>query len=122
MLDLRMRALNAANPQAHSPAKSDTYRSTQVTPKQPMASPQYNTPQHKALRKQYRRVVDAGNGWCAELICLMPSRHIAPYMPFDLAHDRATGGHLGAAHPLCNRAEGGRHRHAKNKRSERWEL
>lgn len=51
--------------------------------------------------------VDAGRAYCAELICLMPDRWIAPGSEWDAAHDRENPGqYLGPAHARCNRSEG----------------
>ncbi len=70
---------------------------------------------HKAERERHRPTVEAGHASCTEIICLMPNRWIQPGTPWDLAHDRASGGYLGPAHSRCNRAEGARWRHAKAK-------
>ena len=68
----------------------------------------YDTPQHKHERARWKRIVDYGDGYCAEYFCLERDRWIEPGTPWDLAHDRDTGGYLGAAHARCNRAEGAR--------------
>lgn len=73
-----------------------------------MSKPQYNY-KHEQVRAALRRSVDAGQAWCAEDHCLMPTRWIPPGTPWDLAHNRATGGYLGPAHAKCNRTEGGKH-------------
>ena len=73
-----------------------------------MTKAKYATPEHRAKVKQYRVDVDNGNGWCAELVCLMPSRHIEPGAAIDAAHAPGGLGYLGPAHPLCNRSEGGK--------------
>lgn len=65
-----------------------------------------NTTAHKRERRRWAPVVTSGNGWCAERICLMPTRWLDPGQPWDLAHDHQHGGYLGPAHPRCNRAEG----------------
>ncbi len=75
---------------------------------------------HQAKRDQLRPTVDSGRAWCAELVCKHPSRWIQPGTPWDLAHDRATGGYLGPAHADCNRSEGGREKHRR--RAGRWSL
>jgi hypothetical protein len=77
---------------------------------------------HRAVRAQWRPVVDAGDAWCAELVCLMPNRWIQPGTAWDLAHDRAGGGYLGPAHAHCNRAEGGREKHKRKALTNRWTL
>jgi hypothetical protein len=68
--------------------------------------------EHQRLKEQWRPIVDAGRAICAEPICLLPDRHIAPSQPWDLAHNRRTGGYRGPAHRRCNRAEGARHKEA----------
>lgn len=66
-----------------------------------------NSTAHKRERQRWAPVVASGNGWCAERICLMPTRWLDPGQPWDLAHDHARGtGYLGPAHRKCNRAEG----------------
>lgn len=65
---------------------------------------------HQAERARWQPTIDRGEGRCAELICLMPTRVIQPGRRWDLAHDRTTGGYLGPAHPKCNRTEGATYR------------
>jgi hypothetical protein len=71
------------------------------------------------MRAQYRRVVERGDGWCAEIICLNPQgRWIDPFdeAGWDLAHD-LDGSYLGPAHARCNRSEGARR---GNRMRSRW--
>ena len=70
---------------------------------------------HQAERARLKPTVDAGQAYCTEVICLMPSRWIQPDAHWDLAHDRARGGYLGPSHRRCNRAEGARWRHLKRR-------
>jgi hypothetical protein len=70
---------------------------------------------HQAERARWRPIVDRGDAWCAEVVCLLASRWIRPGTPWDLAHDRNTGGYLGPAHRRCNRAEGARFRNRRGK-------
>lgn len=65
-----------------------------------------NSAAHKRERRRWLPVVRAGNGWCAELVCLRPSRWMDPSEPWDLAHDHVNGGYLGPSHRACNRSEG----------------
>lgn len=65
-------------------------------------------PLHAKIRAQYAPSVAAGHEICTEPICLMPGRRIPPGTPWDLAHNRSTGGYRGPAHARCNRAEGAR--------------
>lgn len=66
----------------------------------------HRTAEHKAARAAWEPTVEAGEAYCAELICLMADRWIEPGTPWDMAHDRRTGGYLGPAHRACNRSEG----------------
>jgi hypothetical protein len=90
-----------------------------------MTTPKYATRQHRELRKQWACVIAAGGGWCAEAVCLMPSRFIAPGEPWDLAHDATGTWYLGASHPACNRSEGasrGNRMRGKRLGPRRWPL
>lgn len=78
--------------------------------------------QHQAERRGWAPTVEAGEAWCAEVICLEPDRWIEPGTPWDLAHNRDTGGYLGPAHERCNRAEGARYRNRRADRPRRWIL
>ena len=77
-----------------------------------MTKAKYATPQHRAKVKQYRADVDSGNGWCAELVCLVEqgggTRYIPPFDPMDAGHTPDGLGYIGPVHPLCNRSEGGK--------------
>jgi hypothetical protein len=70
-----------------------------------MTQPQYRYA-HQQTRKRLAPVVAAGDAYCAELVCKMRTRWIAPGSDWDLAHDRVNGGYLGPAHSRCNRSEG----------------
>lgn len=61
---------------------------------------------HAAVRRMLAPQVAAGDGWCAEPVCLFESRWIPPSSPWDLAHNRECGGWRGPAHAKCNRSEG----------------
>ncbi len=65
---------------------------------------------HQRTRAALTPTINAGDGYCTELICLMPTRWIQPGTPWDLAHTRPGPGYLGPAHASCNRAEGARHK------------
>jgi hypothetical protein len=60
---------------------------------------------HQKRKAHWRPIVDAGQGWCAEPICLMPSRWIPPGSPWHLAHGDSQGTYRGPAHARCNLAE-----------------
>lgn len=55
-------------------------------------------------------LVNAGQAYCAQPQCLMPTRWIRPGTPWDAAHNRATGEYYGPAHRRCNRSEGARYK------------
>lgn len=65
-----------------------------------------NSAAHKRERKLWLPVVKAGQAYCSEPVCLMPSRWLDPSQPWDLSHDHQRGGYLGPSHRRCNRAEG----------------
>lgn len=74
---------------------------------------------HQRERDTWRPIVDAGMAFCAEPICLMPSRWIPPGSTWDLAHDRTNPGtYRGAAHARCNRSEGASHGNRQRARVE----
>jgi hypothetical protein len=85
-----------------------------------VALPKYTTRTHKLLRKQYAVTIRAGQGWCAETVCLEErdgrTRFIPPDTPWsgwDVPHnDDGVTYKDGPAHARCNRADGGR-RHGK---------
>lgn len=70
---------------------------------------------HQRERERWAPSVAAGQAQCAERICLERTRWITPGTPWDLAHDRASGGYLGPAHAKCNRSEGARYVHGKDR-------
>jgi len=63
---------------------------------------------HRRIRQQYARMVAAGRAQCSEVVCVMPTRWIAPGMAWDLAHGPTRDTYLGPAHARCNRSEGGK--------------
>lgn len=73
-----------------------------------MAAPQYNAPHYKRAKAALRPDVEAGLAMCAELVCVMPTRHIPAGSRWALAHDHRdpTGMTLlGPAHAKCNSVE-----------------
>ena len=90
-----------------------------------MAAAKYNTAEHKRLRAQYGRQIAAGQGWCVEPVCVMPSRYIAPgtaSTDWHVPHNEDGVTYRGGpAHMRCNTADGGRRRHVKRE-SNRWVL
>lgn len=84
-----------------------------------MTQPQYRTREYRAAKEQLRPIVEAGLAYCAELVCVEPSRRIAPGAPWALAHDHRdpTGQTLlGPAHRRCNGAESARRNNPKRPR------
>ncbi|GGO86649.1 hypothetical protein GCM10011584_09470 [Nocardioides phosphati] len=88
---------------------------------------------HRARRAALQPNIDAGNGWCHELVCLKTSRAIDPDDEWDLAHDRRVcpgknrhrcvdACYLGPAHAQCNRSEGGVEKHRKADTRKRWRI
>lgn len=77
-----------------------------------MAGPQHRTHEYRLARKAYTKAQAQGD-WltCAQPICIMPSRSIAPSDPIDVAHDDTGTRILGPAHARCNRSDGGKRRH-----------
>ena len=86
----------------------------------------YDTRAHRKLRAQYRKLVDSGQGWCAEVICLEEregrTRWIPPGSPIDAAHAIDGVTYLGPAHARCNRADGARRGNRMRTRPRRRKL
>jgi hypothetical protein len=87
-----------------------------------VASAQHRTPEHRAARKRYTALVKAGQGWCAQPVCVMGSRWIPPGALWDVGHDDSGTVILGPTHRACNRVEAGRKRHRVARRVARWVL
>jgi len=76
---------------------------------------------HQAERDRWKPVIDAGQGWCAETVCLKPSRRIPPGTPWDLGHTPDRLAVIGPCHMECNRAEGARRgNRLRQRRPARW--
>ena len=77
-----------------------------------MSKAKYATREHRTKVKQYRAQVDRGDGWCAELICLVEqdggTRYIPPFDPVHAGHTPDGLGYIGPVHPRCNSSEGGK--------------
>ena len=91
-----------------------------------MAKPRYRYA-HQQIRKRLRAIVDAGEAYCVEPVCVMPSRWIQPGTPWDVCHDPTGTITTGPGHARCNRREGAsrgnRMRRAKPVRTpRRWAL
>lgn len=70
-----------------------------------MSKPRYRY-RHQQERKRLKPTVDAGDAYCAQPVCLMTTRWIAPGTPWDVAHDDTGTMTLGPAHERCNRSDG----------------
>lgn len=64
---------------------------------------------HRRERQRLTPIVNAGHAYCTQPTCIEPNRWIKPGTPWDLAHNRTTGGWHGPAHARCNRSEGATH-------------
>lgn len=86
-----------------------------------MAKAKYQTREYRAARKAITAAQQRGE-WltCAQPLCLMTTRDIAPTQSTDVAHDDSGTVILGAAHAHCNRVDGGKRRHQMTPR--RWVL
>ena len=60
---------------------------------------------HQLERKRWEPVVARGDGWCAEAVCLKPSRYIDPDERWHLAHDSTGTHYIGVSHERCNTSE-----------------
>ncbi len=64
------------------------------------------------MREQWRPIVEAGQAYCHNPICLEAKegkgRRIKPGQAWDLDHTRDRKGWRGPSHSRCNRAEGWR--------------
>lgn len=67
----------------------------------------YGAP-HQAQRAELAPIIASGRALCAEVVCLEPSRRIAPDAPWDLAHTEDRSGYRGPAHSGCNQNEASR--------------
>lgn len=84
-------------------------------------NPKYKTAAHKAARAKVKPIVDAGQAYCAQPVCVMPSRWIAPGSAWDLGHDDSGTAYIGPTHATCNRVDGGKRRHRRAE-PRRWVL
>lgn len=63
---------------------------------------------HQKLRAQWKPIVDAGDASCHAIICLMPTRWIAPGTRWHLGHTPDRSAWTGPEHERCNEADGAR--------------
>jgi hypothetical protein len=78
--------------------------------------------EHQAEKERWRPIVDAGEAYCAEVVCLEErdgrSRWLEPGTPWHLAHADGQQGYRGAAHERCNTSEGARRGNAARGQSD----
>lgn len=77
---------------------------------------------HQIERQQWEPVVKRGDGWCAELICLMSSRYVDPDEPWHLAHDTTGTRYIGVSHARCNTSEAAVRGNKQRALPARWTL
>jgi hypothetical protein len=67
---------------------------------------------HQKERRRLDPLIQSGHGWCAQPICLMPTRWIQPGARWALGHNDAGTAWIGPVHEFCNQraaaAKGGR--------------
>jgi hypothetical protein len=61
---------------------------------------------HQRERARLTPLIDNGQGYCAQPICLEPIRWIEPGTLWDLGHDDTQTTWIGPTHRRCNRADG----------------
>lgn len=83
-----------------------------------MGTYKYGT-QHRKERDKVAKQVEAGYGWCCEIVCVMPTRWIPPGSKWHLAHLPDGVGYRGPAHDRCNEGEGGRRGNPKGIKASR---
>lgn len=79
----------------------------------PGTSAKYRTPEHRAQRRYWKPIVEAGNAECAEPVCVMPSRWIAPGSEWHVCHDETGTRYIGPGHRDCNVREAAKRARAK---------
>lgn len=70
-----------------------------------MAKPRYRHA-HQQQRKQLEPMIEAGEAYCVEPVCVMSTRWIPPGTAWDLCHDPTGTIVTGPGHARCNRREG----------------
>lgn len=60
---------------------------------------------HQRERARHEPAVEAGEAFCCETVCIMPTRWIRPGSPWHLAHTEDRTAWLGPSHAACNLAE-----------------
>ena len=79
---------------------------------------------HQQLRAWWLPIVNAGGVLCHAKVCVMPTRELEPYAPFDLGHTEDRTRWTGPEHPRCNRRDGAIRKNRKRLISvrTRWSL
>ena len=72
-----------------------------------MTQPRYRYA-HQKERERLRPIVESGQAFCVEPVCLMPARWIQPGSKWDVCHDPSGTITTGPGHTTCNRSEGAR--------------
>jgi hypothetical protein len=62
--------------------------------------------EHQRLKDKWRPVVDRGDAYCAQPICVMRTRWIPPGTPWALGHTDDRTAYLGPTHARCNQLDG----------------
>lgn len=91
-----------------------------------MSEPQYRY-RHQQERKRWAPVVEAGQAYCAEPVCVVlqagGSRWIPPGSAWHLSHDPTGTVWIGPSHARCNGAENARRNNPKRAaKRRRWVL
>lgn len=63
---------------------------------------------HQRERARWKLIVDAGNAYCAQPVCVMAARWIAPGSQWCLGHTADRTAYLGPVHRACNEMDGAR--------------
>lgn len=63
---------------------------------------------HQRERARLKPLVDAGHAWCAQPICIYPTRWIQPGTRWALGHNDARTAWIGPVHHACNQLDGAR--------------
>lgn len=103
------------NPEPTSPALLHVKRG------EPVSAPRYRYA-HQQERKRWAPTVEQGRAYCAEPICLMPTRWIPPGTPWHLCHDPTGTVWIGVGHERCNATEAAKRMHRTRKAKRRWAL
>jgi hypothetical protein len=82
--------------------------------------------EHQAERARWAPTVEAGEGQCAERVCLEENegrgRWIPPDAAWHLAHAEGQHGYRGPAHARCNISEASKRMHGTATAPHRWVL